>query len=188
MRKIFELLFLFSIAACGDGTQTTNTTKVDAAAEATDTTKHETSPTASDLYGLDTAYDLSKEHQPFLVTGHFNPDKILDTAILVRHKSTGKDALFIKHGGTDKSLLLKNGKDVGNDFDDFNWVGQFEIMKKGRTIWNNVADGEIVGEDQVPADRKITLRTDGIFIHEDEGGGGGIIYFKNGKYVWVQQD
>ena len=41
-------------------------------------------------------------------------------------------------------------------------------------IWNNVIDGEIVGENQVPDNKKITLRTDGGFIHEDEGGGGGI--------------
>jgi hypothetical protein len=187
MRQIFGLLLLFYIVACGDRTQTTNTT-VDTASKVRDTIKQETSPAVSNPYGFDTAYEISKEHQPFMVIGYFNPDDILDTAILVRHKSTGKVALFIKHGRTDKSFFLKNGKGVGTDFDDFRWVGQFEVIKKGTKIWNNVIDGEIVGEDQVPDNKKIALRTDGIFIHEDEGGGGGIIYFKNGKYVWVQQD
>ena len=188
MSQIFGLLLLFSIVACGDKTQTTNATIVDTASKVRDTIKQETSPTVSNPYGFDTAYEISKEHQPFMITGYFNPDNELDTAILSRHKSTGKDALFIKHGGTDKSFLLKNGEDVGFDFPDFNWVGQFEIIKKGTKIWNNVIDGEIVGEDQVPDNKKITLMTDGIFVHIDEGGGGGIIYFKNGKYVWVQQD
>jgi hypothetical protein len=188
MRQIFGLLFLLSIAACGDRTQMTNITTVDTAAKVTDTTRQETSSTVSNPYGFDTSYEISKKHQPFMVTGYFNPDDILDTAILIRHKSAGKDALFIKHGGTDRSILLKNGKDVGSDFPDFNWVGQFEIKKKGTKIWNNVIDGEIVGEEQVPENKKITLKTDGIFVHIDEGGGGGIIYFKNGKYVWVQQD
>jgi hypothetical protein len=188
MRQIFGLLFLFSIVACGDRMQTASTTIVDTAAKVTDTTKQQTSPSVFNHYGFDTAYEISKEHQPFMVTGYFNADDILDTAILVRHKSTGKDALFIKHGGTNKSFLLRNGKDVGSDFDDFHWVGQFEVMKKGKKVWNNVVDGEIVGEDQVLDSKKITLMTDGIFVHEDEGGGGGIIYFKNGKYIWVQQD
>ena len=188
MRHIFGLLSLFSIVACGDGTQTSNTTTVDTAAKVTNTTKNESPYIVSNSYDFDTAYQVSKEHQPFMVTGYFNPDKILDTAILVRHKSTGKDALFIKHGGTNKSFLLKSGKDVGADFDDFHWVGQSEVVKKGRKVWNNVVDGEIIGEDQVPDNKKIALENDGIFIHEDEGGGGGIIYFKEGKYVWVQQD
>ena len=179
---------MFSFVACGDSTQTTNTKAIDTSAEVTNTTKQQTPPIVLNQYGFDNNYEVSKEHQPFMVTGYFNPDDILDTALLVRHKSTGKDALFIKHGGTDESFLLNNGKDVGSDFDNFQWVGQFEVIKKGRKIWNNVVDGEIVGEEQVPDSKIVTLQTDGIFIHEDEGGGGGIIYFKNRKYVWVQQD
>ena len=55
-------------------------------------------------------------------------------------------------------------------------------------MWDNVIDGEIVGEDQVPDNKKIILPADGIFVHVDESSGGGIIYYKNGKYVWLQQD
>jgi hypothetical protein len=188
MRQIFTLLFLLSIAACGDRTQTANTMTIDKAAKVPDTIKPNISPTVSNRYGFDTAYEISKEHKPFVVTGYFNPDNILDTAIIIRHKSTGKDALFIKHGGTDQSLLLKNGKGVGTDFDDFNWVGQFAVTKKGTKVWDNVLNDEIVGEDQVPDNKKFFLQTDGIFIHVDEASGGGIIYFKNGKYAWVQQE
>lgn len=190
MRLFFGLLLLFSIIACGNKTQTTNTTNVTTVdtAKVNDSIKQDTSPTASTPYSFDTAYEISKQHQPFMLLGYFNPDDILDTAILVRHKSTGKDALFIKHAKTDKTFFLKNGKDVGADFDDFNWVGQFEVIKKRTKIWDNVIDGEIVSEDQVPDNKKITLRTDGILIHEAEACGGGIIYFKNDKYVWVQQD
>lgn len=139
-------------------------------------------------YGLDTSYRLSTTHTPYKVTGHFNEDNLLDTALLVRHSTTAKDALLIIHGGTNNTILLRHGKDVGVDFDDFNWVGQFEIIAKGTVIWNNVVDGEIVGEDQVSDDKKILLQTDAIFVHEDEWGGGGIIYLEKGKYVWVQQD
>ena len=150
--------------------------------------KKQTAKTASNPYGFDTTFEISKRHNPFILTGYFNQDKILDTAILVKQKKNGKDALFIKHGGTQHFFFLKDGKNLETNFDNFNWVGQFQIIKKGTKIWNNVIDGEIVGEDQVPDNRKIILQADGIFVHEDEGGGGGIIYFKNDKYIWMQQD
>ncbi len=188
MKRIFGLFLLLYIVACDDRTQTTNAITDDTASSETDIIKYESSGNAVNPYGFDTAYEISKGHQPFMVTGLFNPDDILDTAILIRHKITGKDALFIKHGLTNNSILLKKGRDVQTEFDDFNWVGQFSVAKKGTKIWDNVIDGEIVGEDQVPDSRKFLLNNDGIFIHVDEASGGGIIYFKNGKYVWVQQE
>ena len=84
--------------------------------------------------------------------------------------------------------MVKNGKDFGTDFPDFNWVGQFDVVGKGTKIWDNVIDGEIVVEEQVPNSKKIILQTDGIFLHVDEASGGGIIYYKTEKYAWVQQD
>lgn len=188
MRHIFGLLSLFFFVACGDRTETTNAPTIDTTSKLRDPNKSETSLTDPNPYGFDTAYEISKKHQPFMVTGYFNPDTVLDTAVLVNHKSTGKDALFIKHGRTNQTYLLKNGRDVGNEFDDFNWVGEFAITKKGTKVWDNVVNGEIVGEDQVPETRKFILRTDGIFVHVDEASGGGIVYFKNNKYAWVQQE
>ena len=188
MKHILGLFFLFLIAACGDKTQSTNKTTGDTSAKVLDPKMIETSFTVSNSYGFDTTYEISKGHKPFIVTGYFNEDNVLDTAILIRHKLTSKDVLFIKHGGTNKTFLLKNGKAVGTDFPDYNWVGQFEVINKGTKVWRNVIDGEIVGEDQVPESEKFILKTDGIFIHVDEASGGGIIYYKNGKYVWVQQE
>ncbi|AXY73733.1 hypothetical protein D3H65_06970 [Paraflavitalea soli] len=142
---------------------------------------------AATVYGIDTVYKISSTHQPYMVTGHFNADVQLDTVILVKHGVTGAVALYIKHGGG-PSFVLKNGEDVGGLFEDLQWVGQLAVIKKGEVIFNNVVDGEIVGEQQVPDNKKIRLEQDGIFVHEEEGGGGGILYFKQGKYVWVQQD
>jgi len=188
MRRIFGFLFLLSITACSERTQTTSTTIIDEAANTTDTINNETSFTASNPYGFDTSYEISTKHQPFMLTGFFNPDDILDTAILIRHKSKGKDALFIKHGRTSQTYLLKNGKDVGSEYEDFNWVGEFLVTKKGTKVWNNIVNDEIAGEEQVPENKKFILKTDGIFVHADEASGGGIIYFKNKKYAWVQQE
>lgn len=190
MRKhpIYTLLFLLLIAACNSNTATTaNTT--DTPATKTVIAQPVTRPlTPSATPAYDTAYTPSKTHNPFMVTGMFNNDATPDTAMLIRHKATGKDALFIKHGGTAESFLLKKGSDAGTDFDDFNWVQIFEVTPKGTRIWENVIDGEIVGEEQVPDSMKVTLSTDAIFVHVDEACGGGYLYFRDGKYTWVQQD
>lgn len=188
MRQFFGLLFLLPMVACTDRSQTTNVATADTSTKAKDTISQAIPLAVPNPYGFDTTYEISKEHTPFMVTGFFNPDKTLDTAILIRHKSSGKDALFIKHSGSGKTFLLKNGEDVGTDFDDFHWVGQFEVIKKGTKVWDNVIDGEIVGEKEVPDNKKVILQTDGIFVHVDEASGGGIIYYKKGKYAWVQQD
>jgi hypothetical protein len=188
MKQFFGLLLL-SMIACTDRTQTTNVASTNTSTKAKDTISQAAIPPAiSNSYGFDTTYEISKEHTPFMVTGFFNPDKTLDTAILIRHKSSGKDALFIKHSGSGKTFLLKNGEDVAFDFDDFNWVAQFKVVKKGTKVWDYVIDGEIVGEDQVPDSKKFFLQNDGIFVHIDEASGGGIIYYKKGKYAWVQQE
>ena len=188
MRQIFGLFLLFSIAACGDSTQRTSASTVDTTFETAEAAKQAAAPIVSNPYGFDMSYEISKGPTPFMVTGYFNSDDILDTAVLIRHKTTGKDALYIKHGGSDTSFLLKKGKDVGTEFDDFNWVGEFAVTKKGTKVWNNVINDEIVGEDQVPEKDKFVLMTDGIFVHVDEASGGGIIFFKNNKYAWVQQE
>lgn len=174
IRSLIAPLLLFFVASCGNKTQYQTSTATD------------DKPTAT--VQPDTSYRISTTHTPYRVTGFFNEDNILDTALLVRHTTTAKDALMIKYGGTNNSILLRNGKDVGVDFTDFNWVRQFEVIPKGTKIWNNVADGEIIGEDQVRESQKILLHTDAIFVHENEGGGGGILYLEKGVYVWVQQD
>jgi hypothetical protein len=186
MKVIIRLFLLFSIVACADKTQNAKFNTVDTVHE--ENRKEENVYNVSTSYGFDTSYDLSNTHNPFLVTGFFNADDTLDTAMIIRNKATGKDALFLKHGGTNETYFIKTGKDVEHNFENLNWVREFKVIQKGTKIFDDVIDGEIVGEDQVPESKKVLLKTDAIFMHEDEGGGGGVIYFKNGKYVWVQQD
>lgn len=84
MRQLIRLFLLLSIAACGDRTQTTTATTVDTTSNVIDTINLIPTPTStvSNSYGFDTTYVISKEHTPFMVTGFFNQDQTLDTAIL----------------------------------------------------------------------------------------------------------
>jgi hypothetical protein len=42
--------------------------------------------------------------------------------------------------------------------------------------------------DQIPAEDWVTLPNDGIYIHQAESCGGGVIYLDKGKYKWIQQE
>ncbi len=137
--------------------------------------------------GLLQQYTISPNQKNNIIVGYLNNDIHPDTVLILQEKRTRKNALLIKHGNTSSYLLFKTGKELGQSFSDFNWANTFVLVKKGKQVWNNVRNGEIVSKDQVDKSRIITLKTDAIYLHENEGGGG-IIYFKDGKYVWIQQD
>ncbi|ULT23268.1 hypothetical protein KUH03_29250 [Sphingobacterium sp. E70] len=82
------------------------------------------------------------------------------------------------------------GTDIlGQGFDDISWVGVFEKAPKGEIYWNNVNDdGEIITDEEVNETDKIKLVNDGIFIHQAESCGGGVIYLNKGKFAWIQQE
>ncbi len=137
----------------------------------------------------DSSYILSASHKQNMIFGYFNEDQTLDTAKIVRHLINGTHAIMILYGNKKGVDLIKSGRDAGLDDDeDFSWVELFEVVKKGSKVWNNVINGEIVSEGQVPEHEKVTLKTDGIYMHLEESCGGGIILYRNGKYKWIQQD
>ena len=77
---------------------------------------------------------------------------------------------------------------LGQGFDDMEWIGIFEKAPKGDVYWNNVESGEIISEEDVKEANKIKLPNDGIYVHAAESCGGGVIYLKNGKFEWIQQE
>jgi hypothetical protein len=187
MKNIFVFIFIVCVLSCNSGAKDSANKHADSTVLQSSNSQEMISDIQHDT-DIDSAYTIIKNRDQFLITGLFNPDNIIDTAQILTEKKTGRHVIFIQHGGSAETFLMKNGADIGADFSDFNWVAEFRIISRGTIIFNNVVDGEIVDDDQVPADKKITLKTDGILMHADEGGGGGIIYFDNGKYHWVQQD
>lgn len=120
---------------------------------------------------------------------HIDEDMHLDTATLVRNTNNNKSGLKIAlaNGHT---YYFGMGQDVlQQGFDELDWVGFFEVERKGSIVYNNVNnEGEIISEGEVAEKDKIKLPNDGIFIHAAEACGGGIIYLFQGKWHWVQQE
>jgi hypothetical protein len=140
--------------------------------------------------GLDKQYYVSTNHDPYLISGNFNYDEIMDTAILLQDKVSGKEGLFIKHGRLDEQFIFGGGEEVlSQKFDDFSWVGIFQKIGRGTKVFSNIDEetGEILIED-LPDSLKITLPSDGIYVHASESCGGGIIYWDYAEYKWIQQE
>jgi hypothetical protein len=116
-------------------------------------------------------------------------DKTNDTIALVIDKSNNQSGLKISLG-TKKIYYFGMGKKVlDQEFTNFDWIGVFEKAQKGDVYWNNIGqNGDILSESEVKDKDKIILKNDAIFIHASESCGGGIIYYDNAEFKWIQQE
>ncbi len=141
--------------------------------------------------GFEKKYEIAYSHDPYKITGMFNNDDFLDTAFIVKDIDNNKEGLIIRYGLSnpyDLTILGAGKKVLGQRFDEFNWVGDFKTIPKGSKKASNVDDdGEIITE-EIPNSLKIELPNDGIYIHASESCGGGIIYFDDESYQWIQQE
>ncbi|WP_157447008.1 hypothetical protein [Cytophaga aurantiaca] len=116
-------------------------------------------------------------------------DKKNDTIGLRLDTLTLKYGLVIQYAAG-RCDTLGMGKDfLDRGFNDFNWVGIMEVAPKGKFYWNYVNYEHNISMDQVKSEDKITLEQDGIFLHESEACGGGVIYLTDkNEYAWMQQE
>ena len=134
--------------------------------------------------------EISKKHKINKIKCDLDGDKLDETIEIVKSTKSGKSGLRIVFGNGKRTDFLGMGNDILNQgFDEIDWAGIFEKAPKNEIYWNNVNDeGEIVSEEEIKESDKIKLLNDGIFLHAEESCGGGIIYLKNGKYEWIQQE
>jgi len=75
-------------------------------------------------------YDLSFRMNPSYLEGDFDGDGKMDTAVLMKERSTGKVGIAIGHGATGKVTILGAGSGVGNGGDDFEWMDSWRVYSK----------------------------------------------------------
>ncbi|MBL0736830.1 hypothetical protein JI750_08060 [Flavobacterium sp. GN10] len=133
---------------------------------------------------------LSTKHKTNKILCDLDGDSLDETVEIFRSTNNQKSGFKITYGNGKKTDYLGFGNDIlGQGFDEIDWAGIFEKAPKNEVYFENVnEDGEIIGEEQVAEQDKIKLPNVGIFIHADESCGGGVIYLKNGKYEWIQQE
>lgn len=133
---------------------------------------------------------ISTKHKVNKITCDLDGDNLDETVEIVRSTNSGKSGLRITFGNGKKTDYLGLGNNVlQQGFDEIDWAGIFEKAPKNEVYWNNVSDdGEIMADEEIKEEDKIKLLNDGIFIHAEESCGGGVIYMKDGKYEWIQQE
>ena len=119
-------------------------------------------------------YELSFRINPSYLEGDFNTDGKMDTAVLVKERTTGKLGIAIVHGTTAKVTILGAGIGIGNGGDDFEWMDSWQVYSKTHAA--NAA-----GRTSVPR-----LRGDALLVEKSEAASA-LIYWNGKKYVWFQR-
>jgi len=118
-------------------------------------------------------YALSFQTKPSYLEGDFDGDGKMDTAVLVKERSTGKVGIAIVHGTTGKVTVLGAGIGIGNGGDDFEWMDSWKVYFKTPVA-------HVSGETSVPR-----LRGDALLVEKSEAASA-LIYWNGKRYVWSQ--
>jgi hypothetical protein len=144
-----------------------------------------TSNLSTDSSTTQNKHDLTHEFKDYkeyklseLIITDFNGDKQVDTATFLTRN--GKSGIIIKDGLTRKETTIGCGNKFGEMGDDFGWVEFWGVVNDKSTYNIIVKDSELVGQE------KVALEYPSIFLRKEEVGGG-VITFKNGKYIWIHQ-
>ncbi|OOV25039.1 hypothetical protein BXU11_15930 [Flavobacterium sp. LM5] len=133
---------------------------------------------------------ISEKHKTNKILCDLDGDNLNDIVEIVRSTKNGKSGLRIIFGNGNRTDYFGMGNNIlEQGFDEIDWAVIFKKAPKNEIYWNNVnEDGEILSEEEINDVDKIKLLNDGIYMHAEESCGGGIIYLKNGKYEWIQQE
>jgi len=118
-------------------------------------------------------YDLSFRIDPSYLEGDFNGDGKMDTAVLVKERSSGKVGIAIVHGAIGKVTIVGAGVGIGNGGDDFEWMDSWKVYSKTHAA-------HAPGETSVPR-----LRGDALLVEKSEAASA-LIYWNGKKYLWSQ--
>lgn len=117
-------------------------------------------------------------HLTYTITADFNGDGIEDKACF--KKENQHSGIIIKHGQTNEVVKIGFGKQFAH-MAEFDWVDYWGLVEDKTTSETTFSeDGDVLGS------KDVKLQHPSIALGADEQGGG-LITFKNGKYVWIHQ-
>jgi hypothetical protein len=128
-----------------------------------------------DESGLLESYSLSPHLNPFYLQGDFDGDSRLDTALLIRSRSSGKAGIAILQSTSKSPILLGADHPLpGNRGDNLDFMGAWYVKPKGPV--------SSVHEPGPPP----TLRGDAILVAKLEASSA-LLYWNGTAYDWYQQ-
>lgn len=131
-------------------------------------------------------YKIHIKNPSFAIKGDFYGDQAEDVAVLLTQK--GIVSICILNLGPNYGYhILGTGSDGSELAGNYDWAGIFKTVKKGEVLWSNYVDDFRSLED-VPQNEKVKLQYNAIYVHASEACGGGFIFWKDGKFNWLQQE
>lgn len=190
MKRLLTLILVFSCLSCSDS----STKKIKSAQTEKSHINNELpakidKESVADLlskFPEISNYKIYTEYKYFAIEGDFYGTKSNDLAILLSRNDTVKICV-IRAGKKNEFHFLGTGKDELPMGIDYSWAGEFETVKAGEILWSNY-DNDFRSLDQVPENEKVILDYDAIYVHAVESCGGGFIFWKDGKFNWLQQE
>ncbi len=123
---------------------------------------------------------------PFYLKGDFFGYKENDIVVLLKNSDGETKIGFINKGIETKIYILGNQNDPFN-MRDYSWIGIFKKVNKGEVLWSNYED-DFVDFKDVPENKKVKLNYNSLYMHASESCGGGFVFWKDGKFNWLQQE
>lgn len=145
--------------------------------------------TMRDFAELDGWWPYNASDGEFALRGNFFGDRNDDVAVLAQNEVTGWVRIYVLNRGRHGVVEVAFGEDDPGG-DDYSWVGVFSLIAAGEPIWSNWDDeaGDFRNLEDVPQDEIVELDYDAFLVHMAEACGGGIIFWKDGKFNWQQQE
>lgn len=175
------------ITACTRPTETTSetadTTRIDSTNEpmTVQTDGQETFPDFVKNINLPDSILIDVDH---VIYGDFNADEKEDFASIVTNLENGFQGVLIIHNKDIQEYIVFGAGQEINGMKNLNWIDIFRTIPKGKIIAPTLVDaetGDIIGDDKT---KEFRLLGNGIFMHVDEAGGGGILFWTGDKYEW----
>ena len=190
MNRIFALIYISTLISCNtknENEQNQNISQKDTLAKKN---KSEIiSQKEDDRNGLDTVTNitvsLKNEFKSFeiknikdTIKADLNGDKISDLAFFTNNND--KKQIFILDGKSKRKIKFEKYTSSGEMEDDFSWVDYWGTTEDKETFEILIIDSEIAG------DTITKLYNKSIFVRKEEVGGG-VITYKENRYIWIHQ-
>jgi hypothetical protein len=186
MKQIIAILTCLTfVLSCS---RTTESTPSEIGDSATETNTH---PTQSALLEMFPEYvrrtaipDTLLIDTAHAIYGDFNADQRDDFASIVTNRQNGFQGVLIIHNSDNPEwIVFGAGKEI-NGMRNLDWIDTFKALHKGEIVSPTLVDsltGDIIGQDST---KEFTLIGNGIYMHVEEGEGGGILFWTGEKYEW----
>lgn len=132
-------------------------------------------------------FTLDTDKETFFLEGDFYGDRIDDIALLLKDKSEVR-LCILNYGEKNKIEFI--GDLFANKPQkpaEYGWAGVFKKIDAGEVLWSNFED-DFRKFENIPENEKVILDYDAILVHQTESCGGGFIFWKDGKFNWLQQE